>query len=230
MNLSDCFQVINITLQIITSIIIFCTLLEMRKQRMSLVKPEIFLRGNNFSILGQEINYEYEERIVNPTSDYSFYIMNIGLSIAKDIYIEFDYSIKEIKKVLESKNVRFIKNERGKYESVESDWYSFKFIPIEQTSKSTPFLDVSKEMNSGIAIEIPDNYLKLIMIFDEKCKKEENFNSFESKLPPLKIKISCKDLLNNKQTFKFNANPHPIGSFRDENQKIQNLWSFKFHK
>jgi hypothetical protein len=72
MNLSDCFQVINITLQIITSIIIFCTLLEMRKQRMSLVKPENFLRGNNFSILGQEINYEYEERIINPTSDYSF--------------------------------------------------------------------------------------------------------------------------------------------------------------
>jgi hypothetical protein len=68
------------------------------------------------------------------------------------------------------------------------------------------------------------------MIFDEKCKKEDNFNSFESKLPPLKIKINCKDLLNNIQTFKFNANPHPIGSFRDENQKIQNLWSFKFHK
>ncbi|MCG6142779.1 MULTISPECIES: hypothetical protein [Leptospira] len=209
----------------VSSFLIYLTLREMQKQRKAQVIPVLKLIGSKFSFRGEKINLEYESGLVNLTHNYNLSIVNIGLSIAKDVRITFEYSAEKIKNLLESEKINFRKEQGENQYIIESPWLLQSLQINCDILHNIPYIDPTKEYKLLTNFEIPNEYLRIILLFKEKWDNEKNFEMQGQEIPPLFINIKCYDLLNTEYNFKFKIKFYSSGVIYEEPRSFIQAWN-----
>lgn len=201
-------------------IIAFYTLREIKKQRESIYKPELFLDTfcfltlNNPFLLEHSLNSyrttKYNERNKNSSGkeyiNVHYKLENLGFGFAKSIECkwEFDYqkAFEELVKIM-PKEYKFEKSLDNYLLLNELDLsYIKSFRPSDLEIKRIDFIQPSVNGKSTKKLVMPsiivDSYLYFLLFKYNLTKKTGvnfDFENFKS-MPKIKIKIKYKDLLN----------------------------------
>ena len=188
----------------ISSILVLLTLIEMKAQRKAQVTPELVLDINKFCIIDGK-HYQYQNNILSEKDDIlSISIINIGLSAAKNIEIEFKYDIKFFSEVLNCKEIT-VEINRDNHLIIDSPIISSNIYINYDNKKTLPYVEKFTNVSVKENISLPENYSNLLVVYNE-LPQYENDKCYQKQIPPLYINVKYSDLLNNEYKNKYVLN------------------------
>ena len=235
----DWINIIIASITLITAIIAFLTINEMRKQRVHSYFPDINLANFSFYVYKaddtEEIDsiylYSYknqkeENEKIGGFNELKTEINNIGFGVAKNIKWNWTFDIKEAEKVI-------CKDESVKWENGED------FISIDSSKIKVKWAFDLKEDNIGgnfnfllpysnenrkNEIVIPDYFINLYWLYMVN-QIEPTPKTLYDYFPPLELNLNYTDIHSNelKKTFSIRLNFDMIAGIRDKTKELAKL-------
>lgn len=203
--------IISCLATIAAAIIYYFTLNEIKKQRQSSYRPEVFIETSNFTIHVKKINNKIEDLIWSDAQQkndqisshcYNLHCHNLGLGAAKNVKIKFSFDIqsfiKKINALNDSYNVLNIKNNNifSTYNFIEKEFeYNIAINRQLDNNKSINFILPVSYSNKINSFMIPKQYSLLysfyfyLISYTDKSKTDFD-------IPQLFIELEYQDIYN----------------------------------
>jgi hypothetical protein len=238
----------------LSALIAIFTLNEVKKQRLTLYKPEILIKSFAVSISKNPLHKEIDELILYKVADFNDYsinfnsidfevspkykVENLGFGIAKNVKCEWKFktekAISLIEKIMpDSYELKRHNNLNTFYLSNLNDeefYYSTNAnISRDNIDYISP-INVQKHFHYHVIPEIIifTHYLYFIFKSNLIEKTAENFNIFEfnNQLPKPTLVIEYKDLNGKKYKNEFNFNVTVVATQTNENLDLTNEFAY----
>lgn len=188
-------EIVNLIISILTSGVLFWTLLEIKKQRESMYKPDLCVPSQIFYASKNSNDFIWKRGL----KEFKLKISNIGLGTAKNIRIVWEYKLNEMIEIIKKidKESQFKIKKGDNFLEIETE-NMHKSINLQCLS----FNDWYLKNNDSIEISFSSVYADLFSIFNYLLIKEQKiiFSQYHNKFPFPRIKISYEDIGNRKIT------------------------------
>lgn len=197
---------------LLTALVALATLLELKRQRKASYRPEIGLSTERYILVINELdkglfNIVWRDSENIEDSHPFLNIVNIGLGLAKNIKISWDYDVEKhieiinkLKKDIELDIDVYIEDGLLKIKGKEKQY----FISLDEADSELGYIVNNKDGNGGRQLFIPHIIMKVLPLLTwvyQKTYKEDII--FNSKLDSIEIRIDYKDIGGGRHQYKY---------------------------
>ncbi|MET4082846.1 hypothetical protein ABIB40_002810 [Pedobacter sp. UYP30] len=205
---------------LVTALATFWTVLEVKKQRETSYRPEIYLGNQQINFYGLKwkdtfLPFSYSTEEIKEFNDMScenyinIDLHNVGFGVAKAIEYEWSFDIQRVIESIDQVNhIGFFHVHYDKILEISAPQIEFKFshMVTNQLRKNTVNYILSSSIEKiATKINVPSCYIDLYLIFlssalnyyskKSETKKEVKTHNIElENFPQLKLKLAYKDL------------------------------------
>lgn len=210
MTISDYISLISSVAALITAIVVFFTLLEMKKQRQRAYKPDLIFKPTklNYSAKfenGLNFNISYPGTIEDENKEnFDSKLFNIGLGTAKKIIVKFSYDYKKALKTVIEEQQSITEDFGLKIETIDSilkitfNNLGGHVIDVDHDFKyDIDYVLPTKIYSNAITYSLPSSYKLLFGLFyllKVYKNPDKLYKPNEKDFPPLNVSVEHLDI------------------------------------